>query len=57
MKMENGAGHSCETTYSPAKTLTDEELTQLYVDFEENYTGTNFPVDLGRAILKKASEK
>ena len=39
------------------KDLTDEELTQLYVDFEENYTGTNFPVDLGRAILRKAQEK
>ena len=40
-----------------AKTLTDEEFTQLYIDFEENYTGTNFPVDLGRAILRKAREK
>ena len=37
--------------------LTDEELYKLYADFQENYTGNNFPVDLSRAILRKASEK
>jgi hypothetical protein len=40
-----------------AKTLTDEELFKVYADLEEVYTGNNFPVDLGRAILRKAQEK
>ena len=40
-----------------AQELTDEELYKLYADFQESYTGNNFPVDLGRAILRKASEK
>ena len=37
--------------------LTDEELFNVYADLEEVYTGNNFPVDLGRAILRKALEK
>ena len=39
------------------KELTDKDLFKVYVDLQENYTGDNFPVDLGRAILKKAQEK
>ena len=39
------------------KELTDEELFKVYADLEEVYTGNNFPVDLGRAILRKAQEK
>jgi hypothetical protein len=39
------------------KELTDDELFKVYVDLQENYTGDNFPVDLGRAILRKAQEK
>ena len=41
----------------PAKTLTDEDLFKVYADLQESYTGNNFPVDLGRAILRKAQEK
>jgi hypothetical protein len=41
----------------PAKTLTDDELFKVYADLQEGYTGDNFPVDLGRAILRKAQEK
>jgi hypothetical protein len=41
----------------PVKELTDEELFNVYADLEEVYTGNNFPVDLGRAILRKAQEK
>ena len=41
----------------PVKELTDEELFKVYADLEEAYTGNNFPVDLGRAILRKAQEK
>ena len=37
--------------------LTDDELFKVYADLEEVYTGNNFPVDLGRAILRKAQEK
>jgi hypothetical protein len=41
----------------PAKTLTDEDLFKVYADLQESYTGNNFPVDLGRAILRKAQEQ
>ena len=41
----------------PVKELTDEELYKLYADLQENYTGNNFPVDLGRVILRKTQEK
>jgi hypothetical protein len=48
----------CGTTiYKPFKELTDDELFKVYADLEEVYTGNNFPVDLGRAILRKAQEK
>ena len=40
-----------------AQELTDEELYKLYADLQENYTGNNFPVDLGRVILRKTQEK
>ena len=43
--------------YTHPAELTDEELYKLYADLQENYTGNNFPVDLGRAILRKAKEK
>ena len=42
---------------SPVKELTDDELFKVYVDLQEGYSGDNFPVDLGRAILRKAQEK
>ena len=41
----------------PVKELTDEELYKVYADLQESYTGNNFPVDLGRAILRKAQDK
>jgi len=51
----------CDPAYfepdKKAKTLTDKDLFNVYADFQENYTGNNFPVDLGRAILRKAQEK
>jgi predicted RNase H-like nuclease (RuvC/YqgF family) len=37
--------------------LTDEELSKVYEELYINYAGKDFPVDLGRAILRKASEK
>lgn len=37
--------------------LTDEELSKVYEELYINYAGKDFPVDLGRAILKKAQEK
>lgn len=40
-----------------AKTLTDEDLFKVYADLQENYTGNNFPVDLGRAILREAQDE
>jgi hypothetical protein len=51
-------GLVCAKCYKPfTKELTDEELYKVYADLQENYTGNNFPVDLGRAILRKAQEK
>jgi hypothetical protein len=50
-------GWKAHKFHHPAKTLTDEELFNVYADLEEVYTGNNFPVDLGRAILRKAQEK
>jgi hypothetical protein len=41
----------------PVKELTDKELFNVYADLQEVYTGNNFPVDLGRLILRKAQEK
>ena len=37
--------------------LTDAELSEVYEEVYINYTGKDFPVDLGRAILRKAQEK
>jgi hypothetical protein len=37
--------------------LTDAELSEVYEEVYINYAGKDFPVDLGRAILRKASEK
>jgi hypothetical protein len=37
--------------------LTDAELSEVYEEVYINYSGKDFPVDLGRAILRKASEK
>jgi hypothetical protein len=50
-----------------AKTLTDEEIVEVYRTVEQDFALTeskkpdggwrNFPVELGRAILRKAQEK
>ena len=37
--------------------LTDEELSEIYEKVYIGYAGNDFPVDLGRAILRKAQEK
>lgn len=37
--------------------LTDQEIFNIYAYQQDTYTGDNFPVAVGRAILKKASEK
>ena len=37
--------------------LTDVELSEVYEEVYINYAGKDFPVDLGRAILRKAQEK
>lgn len=34
--------------------LTDAELSEVYEEVYINYAGKDFPVDLGRAILRKA---
>jgi hypothetical protein len=36
--------------------LTDAELSEVYEEVYINYAGKDFPVDLGRAILRKAQE-
>ena len=36
--------------------LTDAELSKVYEEVYINYAGKDFPVDLGRAILRKAQE-
>ena len=51
----------------PAKTLTDEEIEEVYKVVEQDFYLTeskkpdggwrNFPIELGRAILRKAQEK
>jgi len=51
----------------PAKTLTDEEIEEVFRTVEQDFALTeskksdggwrNFPVELGRAILRKAQEK
>ena len=37
--------------------LTDAELAEVYEEVYINYAGKDFPVDLGRAILRKAQSK
>jgi hypothetical protein len=37
--------------------FTDAELSEVYEEVYINYAGKDFPVDLGRAILRKAQEK
>jgi hypothetical protein len=39
------------------KTLTDEEIFNIYANIQDTYEGNNFPVAVGRAILRKAQEK
>jgi len=51
----------------PAKTLTDEEIEEVFRTVEQDFALTeskksnggwrNFPVELGRAILRKAQQK
>jgi hypothetical protein len=51
----------------PAKTLTDEEIEEVYRTVEQDFALTeskkpnggwrNFPVELAKAILRKAQEK
>jgi hypothetical protein len=51
----------------PAKTLTDEEIEEVYRTVEQDFALTeskkpnggwrNFPIELARAILRKAQEK
>ena len=51
----------------PAKTLTDEEIEEVFRTVEQDFALTeskksdggwrNFPVELGRAILRKAQKK
>ena len=52
MKMENGAEHSCETTYSPAD-LTDEEIIAC---IDESEPDTTDMIRFAKAILRKAQE-
>jgi hypothetical protein len=40
----------------PAKTLTDEEIAEVYHHTVENYPADNVLMDFARAILKKAQE-
>ena len=40
----------------PAKTLTDEEIQQIWLEFDARNTNDWF-IAIARAILKKASEK
>jgi hypothetical protein len=60
-------GLVCAKCYKPFKTLTDEEIEEVYRNVEQDFALTeskkpdggwrNFPVELGRAILRKAQEK
>jgi len=60
-------GDSIHTCSPQLKTLTDEEIEEVYRTVEQDFALTeskksdggwrNFPVELGRAILKKAQEK
>jgi hypothetical protein len=46
----------CNCTH-PAKTLTDEEIGEIYKEFFGFKPKDKYAVDFARAILKKASEK
>ena len=60
-------GDSIHTCSPQLKTLTDEEIEEVFRTVEQDFALTeskksdggwrNFPVELGRAILKKAQEK
>ena len=60
-------GDSIHTCSPQLKTLTDEEIEEVYRTVEQDFALTeskksdggwrNFPVELGRAILKKVQEK
>ena len=66
---DNGVedGKKLDTNPKPAKTLTDEEIEEVFRTVEQDFALTeskksdggwrNFPVELGRAILRKAQEK
>jgi hypothetical protein len=60
-------GRKPDTNPKSAKTLTDEEIEEVYRIVEQDFTLTeskkpdggwrNFPVELARAILRKAQKK
>jgi hypothetical protein len=48
---------ACEPLYThPAKTLTDEEIQQIWLEFDARNTNDWF-IAIARAILRKAQEK
>jgi len=64
---DKGSPNAIPLYTHPAKTLTDEEIEEVYRTVEQDFYLTeskkpdggwrNFPVELGRAILRKAQEK
>jgi hypothetical protein len=40
-----------------SRELTDQEIFNIYAYQQDTYAGDNFPVAVGRAILRKAQEK
>jgi len=65
--MKNPIMQAISQAFEPAKTLTDEEIEEVYRTVEQDFALTeskkpdggwrNFPVELARAILRKAQEK
>jgi hypothetical protein len=56
--MKNPIMQAIAQAFKPAKTLTDEEIGQIWKDcMESSYMQVSNPVGFARAILKKASEK
>ena len=53
---DNGVEDGRKPNTNPVKELTDAELSEVYEEVYINYAGKDFPVDLGRAILRKAQE-
>jgi len=63
----NEMGEGTPLYLHPAKTLTDEEIEEVFRTVEQDFALTeskksdggwrNFPVELGRAILRKAQNK